>query len=155
MHFVVSSTVTQLAQSSSEPGMGGVFLGILLLAGLVVAKISYDSFKKRGFRPREVTTTLTEQRLRQIFEQTVSGRGWSIVDEGNPMVAQSSLLAGIRQQIALCIRETNGRRVAHITVVRYSAKVFGGTTKAYTLRWRMSAFLAEVQRADVSADVVG
>jgi hypothetical protein len=155
MHSVVTATGTQLMQSSSDASPAGLLLGILLLAGLVVAKIAYGSFKKRGFRPREVTTTLTDGQLREIFERTVSGKGWSIVDAGNPMVAQSSLLAGIRQQIALHVHETNGRRVARIAVTRYSTKVFGGATKAYTLRWRMSAFLGEVQRADVSAAVAG
>jgi len=155
MHLATSTISTQLASSSAEVNPGTVFLGLLLLGGLIAVKIAYDSSKTRGFRPREVTTTLTSMQLREIFEQTVSGKGWSMVDEGNPMIAQSSLLMGIRQQIALNVNDINDRRVARIAVTRYSKKVFGGATKAYTLRWRMNAFLAEVQRADTSAAVVG
>jgi hypothetical protein len=153
--FVLASSAAAQYTSSSDASPGGIFVGILLLAGLIIAAIAYNSFKKNGFRPREVTTTLATGDLRAIFERTVSGKGWSIVDDGNPMVAQSSLLSGIRQQIALRVEDAGGRRVARIAVTRYATKVFGGTTKAYTLRWRMSAFLAEVQRSDVSAAVVG
>jgi len=132
-----------------------VFLAILLLAALITIKIGYDSFKVRGFRPRELDTRLSAVELRRIFQHTVAGTGWSIVDDGDPMVAQSGLLAGIRQQIALRLDEDGDRTRARIAVTRYSKKVFGGATKAYTLRWRMNAFIAQVRQADASVSVAG
>ncbi|MGH3438371.1 MAG: hypothetical protein ACRDRN_18125 [Sciscionella sp.] len=134
---------------------GGVIGFIVLICLFIAAMVAYDSFKKNGFRPRTVDTELSVDEVREIFCGTVAGKGWSIVDEGNPMIAQSGLLAGIRQQIALHTEETDEGTHAHITVIRYARKVFGGTTKAYTLRWRMTAFLNEVQRTDSNALVAG
>ncbi|WP_116202819.1 hypothetical protein [Amycolatopsis circi] len=134
---------------------GNVALGIVVLIVLIGLCLGYNTFKTRGFRPRRVETSLSAQQLRGIFAEKVAGHGWSIVDDGNPMVAQSALLAGIRQQIALNVVENNGRSVANLAVTRYSKKVLGGATKAYTLRWRMNAFLSHVQRLDASASVAG
>jgi hypothetical protein len=144
-----------LSASSSDAGPGGVIGGIVILAVLIAAGIGYNTFKENGFRPRDVTTRLSAAQLREIFRNTVAGRGWSIMDEGNPMIAQSSLLAGIRQQIILQVDESEDVTRARIAVARYSKKVLGGATKAYTLRWRMNAFLGEVQRTDHSASVAG
>jgi hypothetical protein len=134
---------------------GNVVLGIVALVVLIGLYIGYNTFKTHGFRPRRVETSLSVQQLRGIFAEKVAGHGWSIVDDGNPMVAQSTLLAGIRQQIALNVVENGGRSVANLAVTRYSKKVLGGATKAYTLRWRMNAFLAHVQRLDATASVAG
>jgi hypothetical protein len=143
--------------SAADTGtsVGGIIGGIILLAVLIGAAIAYNSFKYRGFRPRTVQTSLSAEQLRVIFEQTVCGTGWTIVDDGNPIVAQSGLLAGIRQQIALNTAPSATGTAAEIRVLRYSKKVFGGPTKAHTLRWRMNAFLGAVQRADVQATVAG
>jgi hypothetical protein len=146
---------TMILADSSGSAAGGVFLLIFVVGALVAVKMGYGAFKRNGFRPRDIETGLSSGELRQIFVNTVTGTGWSIVDQGNPMVAQSTLLAGIRQQIALHIDESGPRTRARIATVRYSKKVFGGATKAYTLRWRMNAFIGEVQRADVSALVAG
>lgn len=135
--------------------VGGIIGGIILLIVLIGGAIAYNSFKYRGFRPRTVQTSLSVDQLREIFEQTVSGKGWAIVDDGNPIVAQSGLLAGIRQQIGLSTTSAATGTAAEIRVLRYSKKVFGGPTKAHTLRWRMSAFLGAVQRADLHATVAG
>ncbi len=140
---------------SGGGGAGGIVIGIAVLALLIGLVWWYNQFKYRGFRARTVDTRLPVEQLRTIFEQTVSGKGWAIVDYGNPIVAQSGLLAGIRQQIALTTRTTEHGTQARICVPRYSKKVFGGPTKAYTLRWRMGAFLSAVQAADVSATVAG
>jgi hypothetical protein len=144
-----------LADYNSGGGGGSVVIGILVIGVLIAAAIGYNRFKMNGFRPRTVTTRLTGDQLRAIFRDTVAGTSWSIVDEGNPIVAQSSLLMGIRQQIALQVTEANGTTHARIMVLRYSKKILGGTTKAYTLRWRMTSFLNEVMRTDRSASVVG
>ncbi len=140
---------------AADTGAGGVVGLIVLIAVVIAVKVAYDSFKLRGFRPRNVDTRLSPDQLARIFTETVAGTGWSVVDNGNPMVAQSTLLAGIRQQIALRISENNGRTRARIEVIRYSKKIFGGATKAYTLRWRMNSFLTQVQRADGSCSVAG
>ena len=134
---------------------GSVFLGIAIIVALVAVYAAYNKFKERGFRERQVSTGLTAGQLAEIFEQKVCGMGWKIVDRGNPLVAQSSLAAGIRQQIALQVSESGGRSTARIWVPRYSKKLLGGTTKAYTLRLRMSGFLNEVQRRDAAAVVAG
>jgi hypothetical protein len=139
----------------SGGGAGATFIGILVIGVIIVAVIGYNKFKINGFRPRTVTTRLTGEQLRAIFRDTVAGASWSIVDEGNPIVAQSNLLMGIRQQIALQVLEANGSTQARIMVLRYSKKVLGGATKAYTLRWRISSFLNEVVRTDRGASVAG
>jgi hypothetical protein len=144
---------SQVLASGGSAASG--LLGILLLAALVAAAVAYNNFKVRGFRQREVTTQLPPHTLAAIFEQKVCGMGWAMVDRGNPLVAQSSLLAGIRQQIALHVTDHGSHRVARIWVPRYSRKLLGGATKAYTLRMRMSGFLSEVQRQDAAATVAG
>jgi hypothetical protein len=136
-------------------GDGNMVLGIVALIVLIGLYIGYNAFKTHGFRPRRVETRLSTDELRRIFADKVAGHGWSIVDDGNPMVAQSGLLAGIRQQIALSVTENGNRSVADVAVTRYSKKVFGGATKAFTLRLRMNAFLTHVQRVDASASVAG
>jgi hypothetical protein len=141
--------------ASSTSGGGNTVLVVFLLALAVAAYIGYNVFKNRGMRPRRVVTTLSARQLREIFRDTVGGAGWSIVDDGNPIIAQSSLLAGIRQQIALRIEERDGRTHANLAVIRYSKKVLGGATKAHTLRWRMSSFLTQVRAADSTASVAG
>jgi hypothetical protein len=145
----------ETSATDSASSTGGIIVGIILLVVLIGAVIAYNSFKYRGFRPRTIQSSLPVEQLRVIFEQTVSGKGWTIVDDGNPMIAQSGLLAGIRQQIALTTSPIGTGTMARIHVLRYSKKVLGGPTKAYTLRWRMSAFLAAVQRADLHATVAG
>jgi hypothetical protein len=147
-------TIAQDVLAAGSSG-GSAVLGILILVVLIAAFIAYDNWKRRGFRERQVTTQLSDEDLASVFEQKVCGMGWKIVDRGNPMVAQSSLAAGIRQQIALHVTDEGGHRVARIWVPRYSKKVFGGTTKAYTLRMRMNGFLNEVQRRDAAATVAG
>lgn len=130
-------------------------LGILILAGLVFAVVKYQSFKLKGFRPRTFHTTLDPVAVRAIFEQKIAGMGWSIADSGNPMIAQSGLLSGIRQQIALTVEVGPQGVRGRIAVLRYSKKVFGGATKAHTLRLRMNNFLAELRRADAAVQITG
>jgi hypothetical protein len=152
--LVVEGTMnTVLADSGS--GAGGVLGGIVLLGVIIAGTFWYNSFKSKGFRPRTVVTSLPPGELRSIFERTVAGKGWSIVDDGNPIIAQSTILAGIRQEIALRTTPVDNGTRAEISVVRYSKKVFGGPTKAYTLRWRINAFLSAVQTADFKATVSG
>lgn len=143
-----------IAASSADSG-GSVGLWVFLLVLAVAGYIGYNVFKNRGMRPRQVVTDLPPHQLRKIFVEAVAHTGWSIVDDGNPMIAQSGLLSGIRQQIALRVEEEDGRTCAHLAVIRYSKKTFGGATKAHTLRWRMSTFVSRVRAADNNASVVG
>lgn len=142
-----------IATDAASEGNGTA--GALIVVVIIGLYLGYNAFKRHGFRPRRVETTLSGQQLRHLFKKKVARNGWSITDDGNPMVAQSALLAGIRQQISLRISEANGRTVGELAVIRHSKKVFGGPTKAYTLRWRMNAFLSQVRRLDTSAKVTG
>lgn len=72
---------------------------------IVVLYLGYTAFKRNGFRPRRVETTLSGQQLWQVFRRTV-------------------------------------------------ASTLGDTTKAYSLRWRMNSFIAQVRRLDSTAKVM-
>ncbi|RZT87870.1 hypothetical protein EV383_4802 [Pseudonocardia sediminis] len=135
--------------------VGWVLVLFLLVVGFGVAAYAYDKFKTNGFRPRTVHTRLAPRDVVDAFARTVTGTGWTIVDWGNPVVAQSGLLSGIRQQIALRVEPGPTGCTVQVFVPRYSKKVLGGATKAYTLRWRMSSFLTEVRRMDTNAMVQG
>ena len=127
----------------------------LIVAVIIVVYLGYSAFKRHGFRPRRVETTLSGQQLRHVFKKKVARNGWSIADDGNPMIAESVMPAGIRQQISLRISEANGRTIGEVAAILHEKKAFGGTAKAYTLRWRMNAFIAQVRRLDSSAKVMG
>ena len=146
---------TRVLAVPASGAAAGALLLIAVIGGLVAMTAAYETAKRHAFRPRLVHTRLSAADLRGIFRDTVSGRGWSIIDEGNPIVAQSSVLTGVRQQIALHTDVTGAGTEAHIAVVRYSRKALRGTTKAHTLRWRMNAFLTAVRSADLSASIAG
>ncbi|WP_181771593.1 hypothetical protein [Amycolatopsis pittospori] len=134
---------------------GNSTVGALIVIVIIGLYLGYNAFKRHGFRPRRVETTLSGQQLRQVFKKKVARNGWSITDDGNPMVAQFTLPDGISRQISLNISEANGRTVAELAVIRHSKRVLGGTAKGYTMRWRMNAFIAQVRRLDSSAKVMG
>lgn len=151
---------TQVLAVPASGAAAGALLLIAVVGGLIAVTALYETAKRHAFRPRLVHTSLSDDDLRGIFRDTVSGRGWSIIDDGNPIVAQSSMLTGVRQQIALHTDTKNedrddGGTEARIAVVRYSRKALRGTTKAHTLRWRMKAFLTAVRSADLSASIAG
>lgn len=125
-----------------------------LIGGIIAVVIGYQWMLRHGMRTRTVATTLDDESLRQIFVRHVAGSTWKIVADGEPMVAQSPILAGIRQQIAMQLGDDPahpGRTVARVMVIRHSTKVFGGPTKAHTLRIRMNSFMRAVRKADPSA----
>ena len=115
----------------------------------------YYGWLRRSVATRIIETSLSADELRRIFDQTVAKMGWKIVDTGNPRVAQSSLMAGMRQQISLTIKAAdNGKQVAVVTVPRLVVKMLGRVpTKAHTLRIRMNAFTEAVKAADRNAHV--
>ena len=75
--------------------------GIAVLAGLAVVYFSYDAWKRKAVASRSFTSTADPDLIRDAFERKVATTGWKIIDDGNPMIAQSPLIAGIRQQVAL------------------------------------------------------
>jgi len=145
-------TVAQDVLAGLSTG-GGAVLGVVVLAAFVAMVVGYSRFTTTGVRQREVTTQLSPVELGAIFEQQVCGTGWGIVERGNPVVAQSRPVAGIRHQIVLQWADEGGRRVATIWVPRYSRKLTGAPT-AFGLRRRIGSFLAEVRRRDAEAVVV-
>lgn len=116
-------------------------VGILLLVAIIAAVLAYNNWLTRGIRPREFVSNYSADQLRHIFTDKVAGMGWKVVDHDNPMVAQSPLLAGRRQQITLKMtREGNAIR-CRIAPTRVWTKGWGGVPyKAHTLRMRLNAF---------------
>ncbi|MGZ4659011.1 MAG: hypothetical protein ACXVGE_19385 [Blastococcus sp.] len=131
---------------------GGAVVGVVVLMAFVAVVVGHQRFRTTGFRQREVTTQLSPAELAAIFEQKVCGIDWSIVERGNPMVAQPGPINGVRAQIAVHWTDIGSHRVARIWVPRYPKKL-GDAARAYTLRRRVRRFLAEVRRRDSTAGV--
>lgn len=134
-----------IRDDAPELAVAGIVIFILVVAGLFGLVTLYSKFLLSGMATRVVTTGLP-------IEQKVAGSTWKIVDDGNPMIAQSPLLTGIRQQIGLEVEQNGGRNMARVTVLRWTEK-YGIPNKAYTLRMRLGAFVNEVQRLDPGAQV--
>lgn len=67
--------------------------------------------------------------------------GWKVVDHDNPMVAQSPLLAGRRQQISLTLARTGSGLRCSIKPTRVWVKGLARVPyKAHTIRMRLNAF---------------
>ncbi len=141
-----------IASDTTTEGNG---TAALILVVIAVLYLGYVAFKRHGFRPRRVETTLTGQQLRQVFKKKIAGRGWSVADDGNPMIARSAEFDGIRLGISLKISVADGRTVGELAAILQQKKIFGDTAKAYSLRWRMNGFIAQVRRLDSTAKVMG
>lgn len=130
--------------------MGWVVL-IALFVVVYLIRSAYDRVLRKGMRERQVLTHLSASQVREIFAGKVARLGWSIVDDDNPMVVQSPLTAGRRQQIAMTFKvRSDGRTVAKVRPVRIWTK--GGLPyKAHTLRMRLNAFTAGIHEADPHA----
>ena len=112
----------------------------------------YQAWLFKAVKPRKVVTTASPEQLQELFRQKVATLGWSIVSDGDPLVAQSPLITGIRQQIALEVIEAGGgRTLAVVTVPRYVERVFGAPTKAHTIRMRISSFGSALRSLDSTA----
>lgn len=130
-------------------------MGYAILFGLIVVSICYSSFVLMpSVKMRRISTSLTPEQLRQVFAAKVATAGWSIVDEGDPIVAQSSLIAGRRQQLSLrIVGSDNGVTQAVWEIPRYVTK--GGVPyKAHTLRMRRERFVNAVLALDPAAVVL-
>jgi hypothetical protein len=125
--------------------------GLVWLALIVGAVTAYQKWLIHGVRTRQVKTVLPVDQIRSLFVAKVAVMGWKVVDDDDPMVAESSAWAGIQQQIGLWVNDQGSERLATISVLRYSKRILGGITKAHTLRIRMSAFVQSVQEADPAA----
>jgi hypothetical protein len=128
--------------------------GIALLIVALIAYIGYGAWLHASVKSRHISTTLSADAVRSIFEQKVARAGWKVVDTGNPIVAQSSLATGIRQQIGLQVTSVDGGRTqAVVGPQRLVRKWHGVPTKAHTLRVRMNSFTAAVRAQDGAAVV--
>lgn len=132
----------------------GSAVAVVILILLIMAAVGYSAWLKQGIRTRVLESSLSANQLREIFTGKVARAGWSIVDTGNPMVAQSSLIAGTRQQIGLYTESATGGTRVRLVALRFRRKVLTGTpTKGHTLRLRMNSFVDGVRQQDPSARV--
>jgi hypothetical protein len=127
---------------------------VVVLILLVLVAVGYSAWLKQGIKTRVLESRLSATQLREIFSEKVARTGWSIVDTGNPMVAQSSLIAGTRQQIGLFTEPTTGGTQVRVVALRFQRKALSGTpTKGHTLRIRMNSFVDGVRQQDPSAQL--
>jgi hypothetical protein len=138
-----------LAQVSSSNGGGaGSFL---LLAAVIAFGFYWTNLQNAGVRPRSFTTNASVDAITDAFDQKVGGRGWKIVEGGNPRVAQSSLATGVRQQIGLFYtRADDGSLAVAIAPIRVAKRglIFRRPTKAHTLRFRLNGFESALRSLD-------
>lgn len=123
--------------------------GIAVLVVLIGGYIMYGSWLTKGIQPRQFDTHLAPDVLRGMFSDKVARSGWKIVDDGNPMVAQSSLATGMRQQISLKVERSDGGSSVHVGPQRWITKR-GVPKKGHTIRMRLDSFVAAVQAQDPS-----
>lgn len=131
-----------------------VFYGLIILA--IGAYFFYVDWLKKSVLNRNFTTNASPDQVRALFNEKVAKTGWKIVDDGNPMVAQSSLAAGIRQQLRLITTtDANGQTVVQVGPSRIVTKgwFLKVPSKAHTLRMRMDSFVKAVTALDPSIDV--
>lgn len=132
----------------------GAVAGIAILVVLIGGRIAYGNWLTKGIRPRHFATRLPVHEVRRIFDEKVARTGWKVVDDGNPMIAQSSLITGIRQQISL---ETTTDSTGQTTVVvgpqRWVTK-WGVPKKGHTIRMRVNAFVASAKGSDPGIEPV-
>lgn len=131
----------------------GTAAGIAILIVIVGSYIAYGNWLTNGIKPRMFTTSAPPDMVRQSFADKVARTGWKIVDDGNPMVAQSPLATGIRQQISLELSAgQNGATRVRVGPNRWVTS-WGVPKKAHTIRMRMDSFVTAVQRIDPAISV--
>jgi hypothetical protein len=128
----------------------GAVLGIAFFGGLIWAVVAYGNWLRRGVAARTIRTTLDPEHVRDLFASSVCTGGWRVVDDGNPVVAQSSLATGARQQLSMEVTATaDGAYEASIWPNRLMVRTLSRVpTKAHTLRMRMNRFVQAVSAAD-------
>lgn len=131
----------------------GTVLGIGVLVLLIVGYMAYASWLTEGMKPRSFDTAVPADRLRALFTGKVARAGWKVVDDGNPIVAQSSLATGIRQQIALTVRADGPDRTEVVVGPQRWVTKWGVPKKAHTIRMRLNAFVEAVRAEDAAIQV--
>jgi hypothetical protein len=130
-------------------------IGVLVILLLLGIYIAYVSWLKRGVKPRTFQTALSADQVRTLFVDTVARAGWQVVDDGNPLVAQSSLLTGVRQQIGLSTHQGPNGVEVDVRPMRLQVKVLSRVpTKGHTLRIRMDSFVSAVRQSDPNLQLV-
>lgn len=125
----------------------GVILGFLVIVAIMTV---YSNWLTKGIQPREVKTMMSDQQIHDSFATKVGGKGWKVIDDDNPMIAQSPVLAGRRQQIAAEILTDEGGRTVKIWVPRVWMKR-GTPYKSHTLRIRMNSFARAIGQSGTAA----
>lgn len=128
-------------------------VGVVVLIAIVAGVIVYGQWLTRAIKPRTFTTTLAPNEVRALFEAKVARAGWKVVDDGNPLIAQSSLATGIRQQIALQTSPNGTGTKVVVGAQRWVRKWYGVPTKAHTIRLRLNSFVAAVRAQDPALSV--
>lgn len=124
-----------------------LIIGIGPFIGFIAAYLYYGNWLTNAIKPRQFETRLTPDVLRDLFSQKVAGMGWKIVDDGNPMVAQSPLATGIRQQISLRLEKDGDVLSVSVGPERWVTK-FGTPKKGHTIRMRLNGFVNAVAAQD-------
>ncbi len=128
----------------------GFAIGFVAFLALYAAFVYW---KHQVVKPVALTSTSPPEVIRDVFARKVATTGWKIVDDGNPMIAQSPLLGGIRQQVALTLLPADGGVKVEYETIRYVRKALSRTpTKAITLASRKGAFLKELKKVDAQND---
>lgn len=147
MNVLLLGGTSTLADSSSSAGAAGTVGAIAFFAVLIFIISMYYRWIRKGLRPRTMTTSLTGDQLRTLFAQKVANLGWKVIDNDNPLIAQSPLIAGIRQQITCTMTKAGNGIRCDIRPTRVVKKWGNRPTKAHTLRMRLNAFENAVNSA--------
>lgn len=130
----------------------GTVVSILFFVVIIGGYLAYAKWLEKGMAPREFSTTVSAETLRQIFVDKVARTGWKVVDDGNPLVAQSTIMTGIRQQLALTL--SSGEGATHVWFGPHRWVTSNGVPKkAHTIRLRMNSFEEAVRTLDPSIQV--
>ena len=98
--------------------MEGVVFAVIFFGACFAVAHFYSKFLLSGMATRTIVTNASPEQVRDVFVRKVAGSTWKIVDDGNPMIAQSPLVTGIRQQIGLEVSQEGGRCRARVEVLR-------------------------------------
>jgi hypothetical protein len=128
-------------------------LGIGVLVLFIGAYVAYGNWLTSGIKPRSFVTRVAPDHVRELFSRTVARTGWRVVDDGNPMLAQSSLVTGIRQQIGLNLRTTKDGRTSVLVGPHRWVTKRGVPKKAHTMRMRLNAFVDAIRAEDGAISV--
>lgn len=125
-------------------------VAILFIAAFIAGYVMYANWLKKGIRSRTYVTKASPDDLRRIFAAKVASSGWKVVDDGNPVVAQSPLITGIRQQIAMHMQQDDGGIRVKIGPQRWVTK-WGVPKKGHTIRFRLNGFESALRQLDSTA----